>query len=79
MNLEELMIVEGKAAWKIQLDLVCIDHDGNLIDTAFLAAVHALEGLELPEISITEDDPIVVSIAKGWYYSQSIHQMFSRF
>ena len=48
VQVEDLCIEEGKLAWKIHLDVVCVDDDGNVHDAAHLAALAALQKLELP-------------------------------
>ncbi|RVW16469.1 Exosome complex component RRP43 [Vitis vinifera] len=41
INLKELSLVSGKAAWMAYLDIYCLDADGSLFDAALLAAVAA--------------------------------------
>ncbi|PPD79932.1 hypothetical protein GOBAR_DD23162 [Gossypium barbadense] len=41
INLKELSLVSGKAAWMAYLDIYCLDADGALFDTALLSAVAA--------------------------------------
>ncbi|TYH87465.1 hypothetical protein ES332_D01G118700v1 [Gossypium tomentosum] len=41
INLKELSLVSGKAAWMAYLDIYCYDADGALFDTALLSAVAA--------------------------------------
>ncbi|GAU21176.1 hypothetical protein TSUD_10930 [Trifolium subterraneum] len=42
IDLKELSLVSGKAAWMAYLDIYCLDADGALFDTALLSAVSAL-------------------------------------
>ncbi|PNY11536.1 exosome complex component rrp43-like protein [Trifolium pratense] len=42
IDLKELSLVSGKAAWMAYLDIYCLDADGALFDTALLSAVAAL-------------------------------------
>lgn len=37
--MESLCVVAGSAVWAICCDVVLVDHDGNAIDAAILAAV----------------------------------------
>ena len=51
---EDLCILEGKAVWKLCLDLTCLNYEGNLYDAALLAAIVALKDLTLP-VPITRE------------------------
>jgi len=55
VNLSELCIAPGKAAWMAYLDVYCLDADGSLLDTALLASVAALAHLQLPAVSVSEE------------------------
>ncbi|XVE95944.1 hypothetical protein REPUB_Repub02eG0179100 [Reevesia pubescens] len=60
INLKELSLVSGKAAWMAYLDIYCLDADGALFDTALLSAVAAFSHLEIPEVSLNDDGKIVL-------------------
>jgi len=47
IDLKSLFIAEGKA-WGVYVDLYIVDHDGNLIDTAAVAATAALNSMRVP-------------------------------
>lgn len=51
IDLSELCPVPGKLCWVLYLDMVCLDHDGNIRDAAVAAAVAALQSLQLPHVS----------------------------
>lgn len=55
VNVENMLIAEGKVQG-IFIDLYIIDHDGNLIDTAALAAMAALKDTKVPKF---EDGKII--------------------
>jgi exosome complex component RRP43 len=40
--LSRLLIEPAKAAWVLYVDVVCINHGGNILDAAVLAVVAAL-------------------------------------
>lgn len=42
LPLEKLIIVPGKVAWVLYLDLVCISDDGNLFDACMTAVTESL-------------------------------------
>ncbi|VVC71671.1 Exosome complex component Rrp42 [uncultured archaeon] len=49
VDLKALFIEEGKC-WNIFVDIYVLDHDGNLIDAAALAAMAALLGTKMPKL-----------------------------
>nr|KJB12298.1 hypothetical protein B456_002G010400 [Gossypium raimondii] len=65
INLKELSVVSGKAAWMAYLDIYCLDADGALSDTALLSAVAAFSHLEIPVVSLNDDGKIVLSEEQG--------------
>jgi len=60
VDLKELSLVSGKAAWMAYLDIYCLDADGALFDAALLSAVSALSHLQFPAVSLNEDGRVVV-------------------
>lgn len=60
INLKELSLVSGKAAWMAYLDIYCLDADGALFDAALLSAVAAFSHLQIPVVSLNDDGRVVV-------------------
>ncbi|CAI9287776.1 unnamed protein product [Lactuca saligna] len=60
IDLKELSLVSGKAAWMAYLDIYCLDADGALFDAALLAAAAAFSHLQIPVVSLNDDGRIVV-------------------
>ncbi|XP_011033330.1 PREDICTED: exosome complex component RRP43-like [Populus euphratica] len=60
INLKELSLVSGKAAWMAYLDIYCLDADGALLDAALLSAVAAFSHLQIPIVSLNDDGKIVL-------------------
>lgn len=60
IDLKELSLVNGKAAWMAYLDIYCLDADGALFDAALLSAVAAFSHLQIPVVSLNDDGRIVV-------------------
>ncbi|KAL4587496.1 hypothetical protein LXL04_000367 [Taraxacum kok-saghyz] len=60
IDLKELSLVSGKAAWMVYLDIYCLDADGALFDAALLAAAAAFSHLQIPVVSLNDDGRIVV-------------------
>lgn len=56
VDLEKLCIVKGKKVLMVFIDLHIIDYDGNLFDTASLAALAALTDTKLPKITFENDE-----------------------
>ena len=48
INTEKLCIEKGEKVWMVFIDIHIINHDGNLIDAASLAAVTALQDAKMP-------------------------------
>ncbi|XP_069146320.1 uncharacterized protein [Solanum lycopersicum] len=60
IDLKELCLVGGKAAWMAYLDIYCLDADGASFDTALLSAVAAFLHLNIPVVSLNDDGRIVL-------------------
>ncbi|CAF0836328.1 unnamed protein product [Brachionus calyciflorus] len=61
LNEEDLCIKEGKLAWILYIDLICLNNDGNVQDACCLAMISALKNLKLYEVDFDEEEnkPIV--------------------
>lgn len=78
IDFEKLCIREGELVYMIFIDIDVLDHDGNLIDAAGLAALKALMNTKLPEVQNdkidrtkkptkpleTKDKPVSVTVVK---------------
>lgn len=56
IDLEKFCLKEGEKVWEVFVDVHIINHDGNLIDAAALAAISALNITKIPKL---EDDKII--------------------
>lgn len=54
VDLQQMCIVEGQAAWVAYLDLYCLEDDGSVFDAALLAAMGALQLTELPAVHLNK-------------------------
>ncbi|XP_069680296.1 exosome complex component RRP43-like isoform X2 [Periplaneta americana] len=62
LDLRDLCIVPERLAWVLHCDLICLDHDGSLLDACITALVAALRTVELPHVSYdTDTEATVVS------------------
>jgi exosome complex component RRP43 len=55
LDLSQLCISEGQAAWMLYLDVCVLDADGSLLDALLLAAAASLRGLQIPSVSLTDE------------------------
>ncbi|CAH0519463.1 unnamed protein product [Peronospora belbahrii] len=65
VEMESLSIVNGQSAWKLVIDVYCINHDGNVLDAALVSIMAALRTLKLPVTSINEADNVVSIVPNG--------------
>ena len=56
VDLDQLGILEGKAAWKIDVSCVLVNHDGNVVDAFLFGVVMALKDLRLPRVMLEKVD-----------------------
>uniref|UniRef100_A0A6U9QHF6 Ribosomal RNA-processing protein 43 n=1 Tax=Picocystis salinarum TaxID=88271 RepID=A0A6U9QHF6_9CHLO len=52
VDLTQMCIVKGQAAWVAYLDLYCLEDDGSVFDASLLAAMGALHLTELPAVRL---------------------------
>ena len=50
-----------KQVWQIRVDVHTLNHDGNLMDAASIAAITALSHFKRPDIGIQGEEVTVVS------------------
>ena len=50
----KLSIKEGLWAWKICLDIYCLDHDGSVLDAGLMAALAALRDAKVPRVVVDD-------------------------
>lgn len=49
IDLKKLCIKEGEKVWNVFIDVYVLNHDGNLIDAATIAAISALKDAKIPK------------------------------
>lgn len=62
IDTEGLCIVSGEKVWQIRVDLMFLDHDGNLVDCACIAAITALLHFRRPDVTVSGEDVTIVSL-----------------
>lgn len=60
LDLTQLGIEKGQAAWVLKADVVCVDHDGNVGDAALLALIGALSNTTLPVVAVGSDHVVTI-------------------
>lgn len=59
VDTEALCVLAGKIVWKVVVDVVVVNHCGNVIDACVMAAMAALLYARRPEFTITGQDVVV--------------------
>lgn len=62
---EALCVQSGRWVWRLSVDVVCLDHGGNLVDASLLAAVAGLRHFRKPEVQVSAADDINTSSVGG--------------
>lgn len=62
IDTEGLCIVAGEKVWQIRVDLLFLDHDGNLVDCASIAAITALLHFRRPDVTVSGEEVTIVSV-----------------
>ena len=52
--------IGSKHSWYLNVDVACVEYDGNILDAALLAANVALKSAILPHVSIHDNGAIEV-------------------
>jgi exosome complex component RRP45 len=60
IDTEGLCIVAGEKVWSIKVDIRVLDHCGNILDCACLAAMTSLLHFKRPDVSVDGLDVIIV-------------------
>ncbi|TSO98542.1 Exosome complex component RRP45 [Bagarius yarrelli] len=61
IDTESLCVISGEKVWQIRVDVHILNHDGNLMDVASVAAISALSHFRRPEVAIQGRDVTVFS------------------
>lgn len=62
IDTEGLCIVAGEKVWQIRVDLLFLDHDGNLVDCASIAAITALLHFRRPDVTVSGEEVTIVRL-----------------
>ncbi|GAB6027310.1 Exosome complex component RRP43 [Chamberlinius hualienensis] len=56
IDLQQLCIKEGKIAWVLYCDILCLNYDGSLLDASLMALICALKSLKLPSVEVDPEN-----------------------
>nr|XP_023685293.1 exosome complex component RRP45 isoform X2 [Paramormyrops kingsleyae] len=60
LDTESLCVVSGEKVWKIRIDVHVLNHDGNIMDAASIAAITALCHFRRPDVGIQGEEVTIV-------------------
>uniref|UniRef100_A0A8D2CRP6 Exosome complex component RRP45 n=1 Tax=Sciurus vulgaris TaxID=55149 RepID=A0A8D2CRP6_SCIVU len=75
IDTESLCVVGGEKVWQIRVDLHLLNHDGNIIDAASIAAIVALCHFRRPDVSVQGDEVTLYTPEERDPVPLSIHHM----
>ncbi|KAJ2726330.1 3'-5'-exoribonuclease [Coemansia sp. Benny D115] len=59
VDTEALCILAGKKVWALRVDLHFLDHSGNMVDAATIAAITALRHFRRPDVTVDGEEAII--------------------
>ncbi|RKO93565.1 ribosomal protein S5 domain 2-type protein [Blyttiomyces helicus] len=62
VDTEGLCIVAGEKVWAVRVDIRVLDHEGNIVDCACVAAVAALLYFRRPDVTVIGEDVTIVRL-----------------
>ncbi|CAL1602153.1 unnamed protein product [Knipowitschia caucasica] len=75
IDTESLCVVSGEKVWQIRVDVHTLNHDGNLMDAATVAAITALCHFRRPDVSIQGEEITVYTPEEREPIPLSIYHM----
>ncbi|XP_075056420.1 exosome complex component RRP45 [Mixophyes fleayi] len=75
IDTESLCVHAGEKVWQIRVDLHLLNHEGNIIDAASIAAIAALCHFRRPDVSVQGEEVTVYSPEERDPVPLSIHHM----
>ncbi|KAI8336271.1 ribosomal protein S5 domain 2-type protein [Chlamydoabsidia padenii] len=75
IDTEGLCIVAGEKVWQIRVDLHFLDHDGNLVDCASIAAITALLHFRRPDVTVVGEEVTIHPIDQRNPVPLSVHHI----
>ncbi|XP_066487886.1 exosome complex component RRP45 [Tiliqua scincoides] len=75
IDTESLCVVAGEKVWQIRVDLHLLNHNGNIIDAASIAAIAALCHFRRPDVSVQGEEVMLYTPEERDPVPLSIHHM----
>ncbi|XP_018420236.1 PREDICTED: exosome complex component RRP45 [Nanorana parkeri] len=75
IDTESLCVQAGEKVWQVRVDLHLLNHEGNIIDAASIAAIAALCHFRRPDVSVQGEEVTVYSLEERDPVPLSIHHM----
>ncbi|KAJ3021369.1 hypothetical protein HKX48_008686 [Thoreauomyces humboldtii] len=75
VDTEGLCIVAGEKVWQLRVDVRVLDHEGNIVDCACIAAVAALLHFRRPDVTVLGDDVTVHTVEERNPIPLSVHHI----
>lgn len=64
LDTESLCLIAGSKVWSVRADVHVLSHDGNLIDTACIGVIAALQHFRRPDTSTQGEEVTVYTLAE---------------
>nr|XP_023685292.1 exosome complex component RRP45 isoform X1 [Paramormyrops kingsleyae] len=75
LDTESLCVVSGEKVWKIRIDVHVLNHDGNIMDAASIAAITALCHFRRPDVGIQGEEVTIYTPEERDLIPLSIYHM----
>lgn len=75
VDTEALCIVPGEKVWSVRCDVHVLDHEGNVVDCAVLAAITALHAFRRPDVTVVGDAVTVHSMEDKQPVPLAVHHV----
>jgi len=75
IDTEGLCIVANEKVWSIRVDIHFLDHDGNIIDAACIAAISALAHFRRPDVTVIGEEVTIHPVEQRNPVPLSVHHM----
>ncbi|XP_033742513.1 exosome complex component RRP45-like [Pecten maximus] len=75
VDMESLCIISGEKVWQVRTDIHVLNHDGNIIDCASIAAITALTHFRRPDVTVEGSNVIVHPVEEKDPIPLSVHHM----
>ncbi|KAK3596522.1 hypothetical protein CHS0354_021026 [Potamilus streckersoni] len=75
LDTESLCITTGEKVWSIRVDVHVLNHDGNIIDAASIAAISVLAHFRRPDVTVSGTEITIHPIEERDPVPLSVHHM----